>query len=51
MLAVGQHADVEFLKKVPELRIGRGNVVEVDAQMRAADGIFAGGDMMAARAR
>ena len=46
VLAVGQHADVEFLKKVPDLRIGRGNVVEVDARMRAADGIFAGGDMI-----
>ena len=32
VLAVGQHADVEFLKKVPDIRIGRGNVVEVDAQ-------------------
>ena len=32
VLAVGQHADVEFLKKVPDLRIGRGNIVEVDAQ-------------------
>jgi formate dehydrogenase (NADP+) beta subunit len=46
VLAVGQHSDVEFLKKVPDLRIGRGNVVEVDARMRAADGIFAGGDMI-----
>ena len=46
VLAVGQHADVEFLKKVPDIRIGRGNVVEVDAHMRAADGIFAGGDMI-----
>ena len=46
VLAVGQHSDVEFLKKVPHIRIGRGNVVEVDAAMRAADGIFAGGDMI-----
>jgi NADPH-dependent glutamate synthase beta subunit-like oxidoreductase len=46
VLAVGQHADVEFLKKVPEIQIGRGNVVEVDARMRASDGIFAGGDMI-----
>ena len=46
VLAVGQHSDVEFLKKVPDIRIGRGNVVEVDAQMRASDGIFAGGDMI-----
>jgi Na+-translocating ferredoxin:NAD+ oxidoreductase RNF subunit RnfB len=46
VLAVGQHADVEFLKKVSDIRIGRGNVVEVDEHMRAADGIFAGGDMI-----
>ena len=31
VLAVGQHADVEFLKNVPGVKIGRGNVVEVDA--------------------
>jgi Pyruvate/2-oxoacid:ferredoxin oxidoreductase delta subunit len=46
VLAVGQHADVEFLKNLPGIRIGRGNVVEVDGQMRASDGIFAGGDMI-----
>jgi Pyruvate/2-oxoacid:ferredoxin oxidoreductase delta subunit len=46
VLAVGQHSDVEFLKKVPDIRIGRGNVVEVDAGMRASHGIFAGGDMI-----
>jgi NADPH-dependent glutamate synthase beta subunit-like oxidoreductase len=46
VLAVGQHADVEFLKNVSGIRIGRGNVVEVDAQMRASGGIFAGGDMI-----
>ena len=46
VLAVGQHADVEFLKNVPGVKIGRGNVVEVDAAMGAADGIFAGGDMI-----
>jgi Na+-translocating ferredoxin:NAD+ oxidoreductase RNF subunit RnfB len=46
VLAVGQHSDVEFLKKVPDIRIGRGNVVEVDAHLRASDGIFAGGDMI-----
>jgi 2-oxoacid:acceptor oxidoreductase delta subunit (pyruvate/2-ketoisovalerate family) len=46
VMAVGQHADVEFLKNVPDVRIGRGNVVEVDAGMRASDGIFAGGDMI-----
>src|SRR4051812_32109201 len=46
VLAVGQHSDVEFLKKLPDIRIGRGNVLEVDAQMRASDGVFAGGDMI-----
>jgi formate dehydrogenase beta subunit len=46
VLAVGQHADVEFLKNVPGVRVNRGNLVEVDAAMRAADGIFAGGDMI-----
>jgi Na+-translocating ferredoxin:NAD+ oxidoreductase RNF subunit RnfB len=46
VMAVGQHSDVEFLKKVPGVRIGRGNVVEVDPHMRASDGIFAGGDMI-----
>jgi Pyruvate/2-oxoacid:ferredoxin oxidoreductase delta subunit len=46
VLAVGQHADVEFLKKVPDIRIGRGSVVEVDERMRASDGVFAGGDMI-----
>jgi thioredoxin reductase len=46
VLAVGQHFDVEFLKKAPDIRIGRGNVVEVDAAVRASDGVFAGGDMI-----
>jgi NADPH-dependent glutamate synthase beta subunit-like oxidoreductase len=46
VLAVGQHADVDFLKKVPHLRIGRGNVVEVDERLSAAEGVFAGGDMI-----
>jgi NADPH-dependent glutamate synthase beta subunit-like oxidoreductase len=45
VLAVGQHADVEFLKNVPGVKVG-GNVVEVDGAMRAADGVFAGGDMI-----
>ena len=46
VLAVGQHADVEFLKKLPDVRIGPGKIVEVDAHMSASDGIFAGGDMI-----
>src|SRR5262249_25403747 len=47
VLAVGQHSDVEFLKTVPGIRIGRGDVVEVDAAMSTGhSGIFAGGDMI-----
>ena len=30
VLAVGEHSDLEFLKTLPGIRIGRGNVVEVD---------------------
>ncbi len=47
VLAVGQHSDVEFLKTVPGIRIGRGDVVEVDAAMSTGHpGIFAGGDLI-----
>ena len=47
VLAVGQHSDVEFLKAVPGIRIGRGDVVEVDAGMSTGHpGIFAGGDLV-----
>jgi len=47
VLAVGQHADVEFLKPVTGLRIVEGGSVEVDAQMQTGHwGIFAGGDMV-----
>jgi formate dehydrogenase (NADP+) beta subunit len=47
VLAVGEHADVEFLKALPGIRIGRGDVVEVDNQMGIGQpGIFAGGDMI-----
>ena len=47
VLAVGQHSDVGFLKTVPGIHIGRGDVVEVDASMRTGHpGIFAGGDMI-----
>src|SRR4029434_2921721 len=35
VLAVGQHADVDFLKKVHNLRIARGNVVQVDEHISA----------------
>jgi len=47
VLAVGEHADLEFLKTLPGIRIGRGDVVEVDQQMGIGQlGIFAGGDMI-----
>jgi len=47
VLAVGQHADVEFLKGIPGVAIGRGDVVEVDPAMSAGHrGIFAGGDLI-----
>jgi hypothetical protein len=47
VLAVGEHADLEFLKSLPGVRIGRGDVVEVDQQMGVGhEGIFAGGDMI-----
>jgi NADPH-dependent glutamate synthase beta subunit-like oxidoreductase len=47
VLAVGEHADVGFLKTLPGIRIGRGDVVEVDNQMGIGhQGIFAGGDMI-----
>ena len=47
VLAVGEHADVEFLKTIPGIRIGRGDVVEVDERMSAGvPGVFAGGDMI-----
>jgi Pyruvate/2-oxoacid:ferredoxin oxidoreductase delta subunit len=47
VLAVGEHADVEFLKTLPGIRIGRGDVVEVDQSMGIGHpGIFAGGDMI-----
>jgi formate dehydrogenase beta subunit len=47
VLAVGEHADLEFLKPVPGVRIGRGDVVEVDAHMNTGHlGLFSGGDMI-----
>jgi formate dehydrogenase (NADP+) beta subunit len=47
VLAVGQHSDVEFLKAVPGIRIGRGDVIEVDTAMSTGHpGIFAGGDLI-----
>jgi NAD-dependent dihydropyrimidine dehydrogenase PreA subunit len=47
VLAVGEHADVEFLKALSGVKIGRGDVVEVDAHMSTGHpGVFAGGDMI-----
>ena len=47
VLAVGEHADVEFLKKLSGVKFGRGDVVEVDAHMGTGHpGVFAGGDMI-----
>jgi formate dehydrogenase beta subunit len=47
VLAVGEHADVEFLRALPGVSIGRGDVLEVDAQMATgAPGVFAGGDVI-----
>jgi NADPH-dependent glutamate synthase beta subunit-like oxidoreductase len=47
VLAVGEHADLGFLKNMPAIRIGRGDVVEVDGSMQTGHpGVFAGGDMI-----
>ena len=47
VLAVGQHSDVEFLKTVPGIRIGRGDMIDVDASMSTGHpGVFAGGDLI-----
>ncbi|MBV8106292.1 MAG: NAD(P)-binding protein [Hyphomicrobiales bacterium] len=47
VLAVGQHSDVSFLRNIPGVAVGRGDVVEVDGSMSAGHpGIFAGGDLI-----
>ena len=47
VLAVGEHSDLEFLKALPDIKIGRGDVVEVDHHMHTGHpGVFAGGDMI-----
>jgi formate dehydrogenase (NADP+) beta subunit len=47
VLAVGQHSDVEFLRTIPGIAIGRGDIVEVNAAMSTGHrGIFAGGDLI-----
>ena len=45
VLALGQSADLEFLRKVSGIEIGRGDTVAVDERlMTGHPGIFAGGD-------
>jgi len=47
VLAVGEHSDVEFLKTLSGIKIGRGDIVEVDHHMYTGHpGVFAGGDMI-----
>ncbi len=47
VLAVGEHSDLAFLRMLPEVKIGRGDVVEVDRHMSTGHpGVFAGGDMI-----
>ncbi len=45
VLALGQHADVGFLRRVPGIAIGRDSTIVVDQHMMTGHpGIFAGGD-------
>jgi NADPH-dependent glutamate synthase beta subunit-like oxidoreductase len=45
VLALGQHADVEFLRSVPGIEIGSDDTIAVDDRlMTGRPGIFAGGD-------
>ncbi len=45
VLALGQTADLEFLRKLPDIEIGRGETIVVDDRlMTGHPGIFAGGD-------
>ena len=46
VLAVGQHADVEFLKGVPGIRIGTDGIEVAGGLQTGRSGIFAGGDMI-----
>ena len=47
VLALGQHADVEFLRKVSGIEIGRDDTIVVDERlMTGQPGIFAGGDVI-----
>ncbi len=47
VLALGQHADVGFLRRVPGIEVGGNDSVVVDRQlMTGHPGIFAGGDLI-----
>ena len=47
VLALGQHADVAFLRKVAGIEIGRDDTIVVDERlMTGRPGIFAGGDVI-----
>lgn len=47
LLALGQHADLDFLRDVPGIAIGAGDTIEVDeGLMTGRPGIFAGGDVI-----
>lgn len=47
LLALGQHADLDFLRDVPGIAIGSGDQIEVDERlMTGRPGIFAGGDVI-----
>lgn len=47
VMALGQHADVEFLRKVPKIELGGDESIIVDKNfMTGRPGIFAGGDVI-----
>ncbi len=47
ILALGQDSDSDFLRNVPEVKVAKDGVVEVDANMMTGfKGLFAGGDMV-----
>ena len=47
VLALGQHAEADFLARVPGIEVGRDNSLAVDAGlMTGRTGIFAGGDVI-----
>lgn len=49
ILALGQEVDMQFLKKVPGLKMSPDGVIEVDQTMMTGRvGVFAGGDMVPA---